>query len=107
MLLKAGRINWDDINLNKIYQPNDGYKQSKLCNILFTNYLLKNLKKNSMSHVSVFSVSPGVVLTELGRHILNRNFITKALSFIFYPLLWISMRSPKQGKIDYSYSRSE
>lgn len=100
MKIQAGKINWDDLNMEKsTYDPTEAYKQSKLANILFTNQLKVYLESKSLDHVSVFSVSPGVVLTELGRHIMQKSLLNRILSVIFYPLLWIFMKSPKQGKI--------
>lgn len=68
---------------------------SKLCNILFTNQLQKQLRGNSS--INVYSVSPGIVLTELGRHTFRKNILMRILSFIFYPLLWTILKSPQQG----------
>lgn len=58
-------INWADINWEKSYSPVKAYGQSKLANILFTNELAKRLKDTS---VSVFSLHPGSVRTELLRY---------------------------------------
>lgn len=91
----GGRINWGDINLNENYDPIDAYKQSKLCNILFTNQLQKQFRGNTS--INIYSVSPGIVLTELGRHTFGKNILMKILSFIFYPILWALLKSPQQG----------
>lgn len=95
-LYETGVINWDDINMNDNYRPNDMYKQSKLCLILFTNYLKDNFKQLGLKNLKVFSVSPGFVLTELGRH-KEKKFLFKLLKFIFYPLIWYLLKTPKQG----------
>ena len=77
----------------------ESYKQSKLCNILFTNQLqiplVQNAKTES-SHIQVFSVSPGIVLTNLGRDRLKRPFY-KLVFLICYPLIWFLLKTPKQG----------
>ena len=81
------------------YEPVKGYKRSKLCNILFTNQLSKFIAKSENSElVSTFSVSPGVVLTNLGRYFsLSYGIKYTILRFIFYPLMWYFMRTPNQG----------
>lgn len=80
------------------YTPIKGYKQSKLCNILFSNYLSKHLKEQGHSHVGVYSVSPGIVLTNLGRYAFKRfSSLKKTLCVLFYPVIWYFMRSPTQG----------
>lgn len=63
-----GRIHFDDINLQMkgAYTPTKAYYQSKLANLLFTVELARRLKA---SGVSVFAVHPGLVKTELGRHL--------------------------------------
>ena len=54
------------------YEPVDAYKQSKLCNILFTNQLSSIINSEDNVTVSIFSVSPGVVLTNLGRYFVKQ-----------------------------------
>ena len=79
------------------YEPTNSYKQSKLCNILFSNYLADYLKRNN-NNVSVYSVSPGIVFTRLGRHIYEGMSTLKKLAyFLFYPVLWFLMRSSNEG----------
>lgn len=63
-----GRIHFDDINLQGkgAYTPAKAYYQSKLANLLFAVELARRLKG---SGVSVFAIHPGLVKTELGRHL--------------------------------------
>jgi len=57
---------WDDINWNNTeYHTLKAYGQSKLANILFTQELAKRLKGTG---ISAYSLHPGVIATELGRH---------------------------------------
>ncbi|CAF1102969.1 unnamed protein product [Brachionus calyciflorus] len=93
ILYKSGRIRWDDINMNENYKPSEMYKESKLCLILFTNYLKEYYKKTNAKNVRAFSVSPGIVFTNLGRY--RKGF--GILKYIFYPLLWFLLKTPKQG----------
>jgi len=60
---KYGRINFEDLNLERSYHGLKAYGQSKLANLLFT-YELQRLKKED--HVSVYCVQPGLVKTDIG-----------------------------------------
>lgn len=89
---QGAEINLDDLNKSSnTYSPMNAYKVSKLCNIFFSNYLEDHLKG-----VGVYSVSPGVVLTKLGRYSLN-TWTKKVLAFVFYPLIYFLMRTPSEG----------
>ena len=61
-------IQFDDINSEKTYSPREAYAQSKLANILFTRALAKRLQGTS---VTINCLHPGVVRTELGRHMMD------------------------------------
>jgi len=77
---------------SKSFTPVSRYKQSKLCNILFSNYLSEHLS------VSVYSVSPGIVRTNLGRHILQSfSWIKKLVVFALYPFFVLLTSSAQQG----------
>lgn len=60
-----GEINITDLNSEKSYDPGTAYKQSKLANVLFTRELAKKIQG---SGVTVNALHPGVVDTELMRH---------------------------------------
>ncbi|XP_044748706.1 dehydrogenase/reductase SDR family member on chromosome X [Coccinella septempunctata] len=60
----AGAINFDDINYRSRYITSEAYAQSKLAQILFTNYLY-TLCKNEGHHIQLHSIHPGIVNTEL------------------------------------------
>lgn len=86
------------MNLTQSYDPLKAYKQSKLCNILFTNELQNYLEENSIENIQVFSVSPGVVLTRLGRYFyLNKPWFYRIFAVLLYPILWFMFKSPIQG----------
>ncbi|KAJ3610976.1 hypothetical protein NHX12_020992 [Muraenolepis orangiensis] len=55
----------DDINSERGYDPMKAYGQSKLANVLFARSLAKRLQGTG---VSVFSLHPGVVQSDLWRH---------------------------------------
>ncbi|XP_026057241.1 retinol dehydrogenase 12 isoform X1 [Carassius auratus] len=61
-----GTINLEDINSEKNYDKQKAYSQSKLANILFTRSLAKKLEG---SGVTAYALHPGVVQTELWRHL--------------------------------------
>lgn len=59
-----GTIKLDDINSEKSYNKQGAYGQSKLANVLFTSKLHRMLSEENVD-VSVFSLHPGVIVTEL------------------------------------------
>ncbi|KAK7083205.1 hypothetical protein SK128_011721 [Halocaridina rubra] len=61
-----GKMHWDDLMMKDNYDAKESYCQSKLANILFARELGKRLKGTG---VTTYSLHPGVVQTELGRHI--------------------------------------
>ena len=63
----VGQIYWDDINFEtRPYSPLNAYTQSKLANILFTKELARRMEG---SGVTAYALHPGVINTEVGRHI--------------------------------------
>lgn len=60
-----GTINQTDLNLSQAYDEAAAYNQSKLANVLFSRELAKRL---AGSGVTVNAVHPGIVDTELMRH---------------------------------------
>ncbi|KAM6900802.1 retinol dehydrogenase 12, like [Xenentodon cancila] len=73
-----GSINLEDINSEKSYNKTKAYAQSKLANVLFTRSLAKRLEG---SDVTTYSLHPGVVQTDLWRHLgLLEQFFMKVAS---------------------------
>jgi NAD(P)-dependent dehydrogenase (short-subunit alcohol dehydrogenase family) len=60
---RTGHIDFDDLQSAKSYRPFHVYGSSKLCNILFTRELARQL---SGQRVTVNSFSPGFVATRFG-----------------------------------------
>lgn len=58
------RINWEDVQLRRHYNPLRAYGQTKLANVLFTVELDRRLRQNS--RVRAFAADPGLVNTEIG-----------------------------------------
>ncbi|XP_060655202.1 retinol dehydrogenase 13-like isoform X1 [Drosophila nasuta] len=87
-----GAININDLNSEKSYDEGSAYSQSKLANVLFTRELAKRLEGTG---VTVNALHPGVVNTELGRHM--KIFNTFFGRFILKGLLWPLLKTPKSG----------
>ena len=63
---ESGAMQWEDINYeNTPYDALKAYSQSKLANILFTKELAR---RGEGTGVHAYALHPGVVATELGRH---------------------------------------
>jgi NAD(P)-dependent dehydrogenase (short-subunit alcohol dehydrogenase family) len=69
-----GDIDWDDPHFrSRPYDKWEAYGQSKTANILFTVELDRRL---AASGVRAYAVHPGVIITELGRHLTADDFTT-------------------------------
>lgn len=89
---KRGHIKLKDLNSDENYEPGDAYAQSKLANILFTRELAKQLQGTG---VTVNAVHPGIVRTEIMRHMgIYQNTVGK---FIVDALTWIFIKTPLKG----------
>ncbi|XP_046820174.1 retinol dehydrogenase 13-like [Vespa crabro] len=87
-----GKLQVKDLNSMENYDPYEAYAQSKLANILFTRELAKKLKG---TQVTVNAVHPGIVDTEITRHMtLFKNLWFK---YFIKPFIWPFIKSPKQG----------
>lgn len=91
----SGQINFEDLNSQKSYQPFTAYQQSKLANVLFTKELARRLKAVGADNVTTYAVHPGVVKTELGRHLDGLYFkgARVLIGAVFMPFL----KTPVQG----------
>jgi retinol dehydrogenase 12 len=58
------RLRWSDLQLRRGYSGLLAYKQTKLCNVLFTAELNRRLGADST--VRAFAADPGLVFTEMG-----------------------------------------
>ncbi|XP_073344990.1 retinol dehydrogenase 12-like [Pagrus major] len=73
-----GSINLEDINSEKSYDKSKAYSQSKLANVLFSHTLAKKLEGTG---VTTYSLHPGVVQTDLWRHLSGpQQFVMKMVS---------------------------
>ncbi|XP_059183423.1 retinol dehydrogenase 12 [Centropristis striata] len=82
-----GKIEFDDLSGEKKYNPVSAYAQSKLANVLFTRELAK---RTEALGVVAYSVDPGMVKTEITRHLKRPLMdITKAFSSL--------LKTPAEG----------
>ncbi|KAL1131451.1 hypothetical protein AAG570_011068 [Ranatra chinensis] len=88
----ANSMKFDDINLDKGYKPVTAYARSKLANILFTKELARRLEGKG---VNVYSLHPGVVNTELTRHVDTAFF--PGSRWLYHAVGSWLMKSPVQG----------
>ncbi|XP_056594658.1 retinol dehydrogenase 12 [Triplophysa dalaica] len=82
-----GKINFEDLNSEKSYHPVMAYVQSKLANVLFTRELARKVEEIG---VSVYAVNPGVVKTDLVRH------MKKSVQF-FVKTFGLLIKTPAEG----------
>lgn len=89
-LYKYGDINFEDLNSEQSYNKSFGYSRSKLANILFTRELARRLEGTK---VTVNALHPGIVRTNLGRHI----HIPLLVKPLFNLVSWAFFKTPVEG----------
>jgi len=102
-LYKGGRIDdeLEDLNFEKSeYNPSRGYANSKLANILYASELSRRLAADG---VQVFSLSPGIVKTNLGRH----RPLSLPMKILLAPFAALFVRTPFQGAQTLVYCATE
>lgn len=87
-------IQFDNLSGERGYRPWAAYGQSKLANILFANELSKRLRGTGKT---ANSLHPGVIHTNLGRHM---NPVARAALSLAAPLV---LKSPEQGAATQCY----
>ncbi|KPI93513.1 Retinol dehydrogenase 13 [Papilio xuthus] len=89
-------INFDDLNYKKRpYSAMEAYSQSKLANVLFSRELAAKFKEHNIEGVNTYSLHPGVIKTELGRHMNDTLF--RGARTLFGILLGPFMKSAELG----------
>ncbi|CAK6434878.1 unnamed protein product [Pipistrellus nathusii] len=89
-LYKYGDINFEDLNSEQSYNKSFCYSRSKLANILFTRELARRLEG---TEVTVNVLHPGIVRTNLGRHI----HIPLLVKPLFNLVSWAFFKTPVEG----------
>ncbi|XP_063927563.1 retinol dehydrogenase 12 [Zophobas morio] len=92
---QAGKINFEDINNRERYIAAEAYAQSKLAQILFTNYVERICRKEKFL-VQTHSVHPGIVNTELFDGTYLKNLVPWVPSLVF--------KTPEQGAVPIIHS---
>ncbi|KAL6489022.1 hypothetical protein MHYP_G00027630 [Metynnis hypsauchen] len=88
----GGKIDFDDLFFDKRpYNSLVSYKQSKLANVLFSRELARRMRGTG---VTSYSLHPGVIRTELGRHVECGHPLLKTVLSLPCILL---MKTPWQG----------
>nr|XP_031831551.1 retinol dehydrogenase 13-like [Nomia melanderi] len=87
-----GTIKLKDLNSDINYDPAKAYSQSKLANILFTRELANKLKGTG---IAVNAVHPGIVNTEIVRHMkFNQNYFSR---LFIKSCMWLFVKTPRKG----------
>lgn len=89
---RTENIDFDDLNSEKNYNSMAAYRQSKLANVLFTRELSLRLQG---TNVTVNSLHPGVVKTELTRYLPQS--VPLYFRVLFAPIFYLLGKTPKQG----------
>lgn len=89
-LYKRGEIDFDDLNSERSYDGAAAYSRSKLANLLFTLELGRRLEDTG---VTANALTPGIVRTNLGRHV-HIPLLAKPLVSL---ASWALLRSPEEG----------
>ncbi|XP_042356542.1 retinol dehydrogenase 14-like isoform X1 [Plectropomus leopardus] len=89
-LYKRGHINFEDLNSEQSYDKAFAYSRSKLANLLFTCELAQRLEG---SGVTVNALTPGIVRTNLGRHVHIPGLVKPVFDLLSRGLF----KSPEEG----------
>ncbi|GJQ71276.1 hypothetical protein Trydic_g2961 [Trypoxylus dichotomus] len=94
--LHQGNMEFDDLNLEKRnYSSMNAYQQSKQANILFTKELNRQLKEANIEGVTVYTLHPGAIATDLQRHV--GTTYGKAVGCMFQGMRKYIFKTPIQG----------
>ncbi|XP_064293670.1 dehydrogenase/reductase SDR family member on chromosome X [Phalacrocorax carbo] len=86
----VGKLHLNDLQSRCSYSPHGAYAQSKLALVLFT-YRLQHLLTANGSHVTANVVDPGVVNTELYKHVF---WVVKVVKWM---TAWLLFKTPEEG----------
>lgn len=97
----AADICLHDLNLQINYSPRRAYGQSKLALLLMTQYLGMMLEGTNVNFVAV---NPGLVRGT--KHVSSSPVLSESflLRMAMHPLMWLFMKSPKQGSQSVIYA---
>ncbi|NXF96744.1 DHRSX reductase, partial [Eubucco bourcierii] len=86
----VGKLHLNDLQSRCSYSPHGAYAQSKLALVLFT-YQLQHLLTANGSHVTANVVDPGVVNTDLYKHVF---WVVKVVKWM---TAWLLFKTPEEG----------
>ncbi|XP_051489850.1 dehydrogenase/reductase SDR family member on chromosome X isoform X1 [Apus apus] len=86
----VGKLHLNDLQSRCSYSPHGAYAQSKLALVLFT-YRLQHLLTANGSHVTANVVDPGVVNTDLYKHVF---WVVKVVKWM---TAWLVFKTPEEG----------
>ena len=89
-LHKYGCIDFDSLDGKRNYNSKRAYCDSKLENNLFARELAR---RTAGSGISVYCLQPGLVFTELGRHMA----LFSLARYVLRPVVWLLVKSPHEG----------
>jgi NAD(P)-dependent dehydrogenase (short-subunit alcohol dehydrogenase family) len=79
---KGGRLNFDDLNAERGYDPRRAYQQSKLANLVFGLELDRRLRERSVKTLSVIA-HPGVAVTNIVSNGMGRGLRGRLVGLVF------------------------
>lgn len=98
-LLKYGTVDFDKLHTKEWHARGKSYADSKLLNILYAREFQK--RANDNGKITVYSVSPGMVVTRLGRHTLLFNRFFQIFGFpvfvLLYSLYTLLIKTAREG----------
>ncbi|XP_061722105.1 retinol dehydrogenase 11-like isoform X2 [Cydia pomonella] len=96
MVHERAELDFGDINFETTtYDPLMAYCRSKVANILFARVLSQKLRDHNITNVSTYSLHPGVISTEIGRHFSDTFF--HGTTWVFNNVLSWFCKSPRCG----------
>ncbi|XP_066583553.1 retinol dehydrogenase 12-like [Prorops nasuta] len=91
----TGRIDYENLNSKKHYDSLGAYARTKLANVLFTRELAHRLKEAKIDGIHVYALHPGMISTELVRHLDSSWF--RGARAIFRVISYPFIKTPEQG----------
>ena len=89
-LHKYGHIDLNNLDGKANYDKRPTYSDTKLCNNLFARELAR---RTEGSGISVYCLRPGMVRTDIGRHVT----LARLLHYVLWPVSWLLVKSPYEG----------
>eukprot|EP00386_Alphamonas_edax_P005362 GDKI01017222.1.p1 GENE.GDKI01017222.1~~GDKI01017222.1.p1 ORF type:complete len:342 (-),score=77.27 GDKI01017222.1:27-1016(-) len=94
LFLYPQKITFGNLLQTGIYHPWKAYGMSKLSNVLHAHTLQQKLTQNGYTNVTAYSVHPGAIHTDLGRHL---GIFEKLMGVLCLPIMLTCMKSIPQG----------